>query len=201
MDLKDSQTKINLMRAFAGESQARNRYEFAAATCKTAGYWFLNNIFTITANQEKEHAEIFYNFLKPENNKNITIYEAAYPVNHGDEPVALLKAAAHNETEAATDSYPEFAKVASEEGFTDIAYAFEQIAKIEAAHAERFKCFQTLLEKTALFKGDENTEWICLNCGHIHTGPTAPLSCPVCNHAQGYFVPYKYYHFIAKEYA
>jgi rubrerythrin len=200
MDLKNSQTKINLMRAFAGESQARNRYDFAASKCKTAGYWFLYNIFTLTANQEKEHAEVFYNFLKPENGKNIGISEAAYPVNIEEEPEKLLAAAVHNETEEAKDSYPEFAKTAADEGFGDIAYAFESIAKIEQMHADRFKCFETLLKKSKLFKGDENTEWICLNCGHVHTGPTAPKSCPVCNHAQGYFVPFKYYKFLADSY-
>jgi rubrerythrin len=189
------------MRAFAGESQARNRYDFAAAKCKTSGYWFLYNIFTLTANQEKEHAEIFYNLLKPENGQNIPVDDAAYPVNNEDDVVALLKAAVHNETEEAKDSYPKFAQVAKDEGFDDIAYAFEMIGKIEQMHADRFDCFAKLLEKSALFKGNEDTEWLCLNCGHIHKGVTAPKSCPVCKHAQGYFVPFKYYHFVEKYYA
>jgi rubrerythrin len=201
MDFKKSETRINLMRAFAGESQARNRYDFAASKCKTAGYWFLYNIFTLTANQEKEHAEVFYNLLQSENGDNIVLDCPAFPVNNEDDPVKLLEAAVHNETEEATDSYAKFAETATEEGFADIAYIFESIAKIEQAHADRFDCFAKLLKKSALFKGDENTEWICLNCGHIHKGPVAPKSCPVCKHAQGYFVPYKYYHFIAEQYS
>jgi rubrerythrin len=107
----------------------------------------------------------------------------------------------HNETEEATDSYVAFAKTAEEEGFADIAYTFDSISKIEQMHADRFGCFAKLLKKSQLFKGDDNTEWICLNCGHVHVGPVAPKSCPVCKHAQGYFVPFKYYHFIPEEYA
>jgi rubrerythrin len=201
MDFKKSQTRINLMRAFAGESQARNRYDFAASKCKTAGYWFLYNIFTLTANQEKEHAEVFYNLLQSENGDNIVLDCPAFPVNNEDDPINLLNAAVHNETEEATDSYVAFAKTAEEEGFADIAYIFDSISKIEQMHADRFDCFAKLLKKSQLFKGDDNTEWICLNCGHVHTGPVAPKSCPVCKHAQGYFVPYKYYHFIPEQYA
>jgi rubrerythrin len=201
MDFKNSKTKVNLMRSFAGESQARNRYDFAASKCKTAGYWFLYNIFTLTANQEKEHAEVFYNLLKEANGENIAVDNAAYPVNNDEDPIALLKSAVHNETEEAKDSYPKFAQTARDEGFADIAYIFDSIAAIEQTHADRFDCFAKLLEKSQLFTAEEEVEWICLNCGHIHKGVTAPKSCPVCKHAQSYFVPFNYYHFVAKFYA
>jgi rubrerythrin len=201
VSFKNSKTKVNLMRAFAGESQARNRYEFAAAKCKKAQFWFLYNVFTLTANQEKEHAEIFYNLLKSETGSNISVDTAKYPVDNVDDPIGLLRAAVKNETEEAEDVYPSFAETAREEGFNDIAYTFDMIAKIEAVHAERFECFAKLLEGAELFSGTAETEWICLNCGHIHKGQLAPKTCPVCQHAQGYFVPFKYYQFIAEKYS
>jgi rubrerythrin len=189
------------MRAFAGESQAWMRYTFSASKVKTAGFWFLNNIFTISAAQEKEHAEIFYNLLKSESGTQIEIPGANYPVDNVDDPIGLLLAAVKNETDEATDVYPSFAETAKKEGFADIQFTFEKIALIEQMHADRFGCFAKLLEESKLFEGDKDTEWICLNCGHIHKGPIAPTSCPVCNHAQGYFVPFKYYKFIAEKYS
>ncbi len=200
VNFSESKTKVNLMRAFAGESQARNRYTFAAGKAKKMNLWFLYNIFTFTANQEKEHAEIFYNHLKQENGKKITIDSADYPIDNYDRIEELLRSAQNNEYEEYEKVYPEFARIAKEEGFNDIAFSFEKIAEIEKTHGDRFGCFAELIEKSRMYEGDENTEWICLNCGHIQKGKNVPKQCPVCQHAQGYFVPYKYYKFIAERY-
>ena len=201
VNFSESRTKINLMRAFAGESQARNRYTFAAGKAKKMGCWFLYNIFTFTANQEKEHAEIFYNHLKQENGNKITIDSADYPIDNYDKLEDLLKSAQRNEYDEWETVYPEFAKIAKEEGFLDVAFSFEKIAEIEKTHGDRFGCFAELLESSKMYEGDEDTEWICLNCGHILKGKNAPKQCPVCQHDQGYFVPYKYYKFVAEKYS
>ncbi|MCM1523530.1 MAG: rubrerythrin family protein [Ruminococcus sp.] len=200
VDFSKSETKINLMRAFAGESQARNRYTFAADKAKKMGCGFIYNIFNITANQEKAHAEVFYNHLKQENGGTVFIDNAGYPVDNFDKIEDLLRSAQHNEYEEFEKVYPAFAATAKEEGFPDIAFSFEKIALIESAHGDRFGCFAELLEKSKMFEGDEDTQWMCLNCGHIHTGKSVPKSCPVCQYDQGYFVPYKYYKFIAEKY-
>lgn len=198
-DFSKSETAVNLMRAFAGESQARNRYTFAADEMKKKGYYFLYNIFTLTANQEKEHAKIFYDHLKTLSGTNIIIPDAGYPVDNYGEPEKLLRAAVHNEYEEFESVYPSFAKTAREEGFGAAAYSFEMIAKIEETHGKRFACFAKLMEDSAMFKGDEDTEWMCLNCGNVHKG-NPPERCPVCAEGKGYFVPYKYYCFVAEQY-
>lgn len=200
VSFNSSQTKINLMRAFAGESQARNRYTFAADKAKKMGCYFIYNIFTLTANQEKAHAEIFYNHLRQANGENIDISPAAYPVGNYDTPEELLRSAQHNEYEEYEKVYPDFARIAREEGFLDIAYSFEKIAEVEKTHGDRFGCFAELLENSRMFTGDKDTEWMCLNCGHIYKGANAPKQCPVCSVAQGYFVPFKYYKFMAEKY-
>lgn len=200
VDFNTSKTKVNLMRAFAGESQARNRYTFSADKAKKMGYPFIANIFTITANQEKEHAEIFYNHLKQANGENIEVDTAAYPVGNFDKLDDLLLSARHNEYEEYESVYPDFARTARDEGFPEIAYSFEKIAEIEKTHGDRFECFAKLISESKLFTGDDETEWLCLNCGHIYKGKAVPKLCPVCNGTQGYFVPYKYYKFIAEKY-
>ena len=197
----DSKTKINLMRAFAGESQARNRYTFAGNKAKNMQYQIIYNIFNLTANQEKEHAEIFYNHLKNEKGTKIEIANASYPIDNFDKLEELLRAAQNDEYDEANIVYPEFARTARDEGFPDIAYSFEKIAEVEKSHGDRFGCFASLIENSKLFEGDDDTEWLCLNCGHIHVGKNAPNQCPVCQHAQGYYVPRKYYNFIADNYA
>lgn len=199
VDFNSSRTKANLMKAFAGESQARNRYTFAADKAKKMGCYFISNIFTLTANQEKQHAEIFYDHLRQANGENIDI-DGTYPVDNYDKLEDLLRSAKHNEYEEYEKVYPEFAAVAQEEGFVDIAYSFEKIAEIEKTHGDRFECFAQLLENSKMFEGEDDTEWLCLNCGHIHRGKIVPKQCPVCTAAQGYFVPYKYYKFIAAKY-
>lgn len=199
MDFANSLTKTNLMRAFAGESMARNRYYFASDLAKQQNMYFIHQIFKFTAHQETQHAKIFYDFLKPENGCNIDI-TAGYPVGNYDDLAALLRDAQTHEYQEFQDIYPSFASVARSEGFLPIAFAFEQIAQVEQTHGNRFGTFAELIEQAKLFKATIDTPWLCLNCGHIHTGIEAPQSCPVCHHAQGYFVPEKYYQFIAADY-
>ena len=187
MDWKESVTRENLLRAFAGESQARNRYTFAASTAKKKDLEVLQLVFLYTAGQEKEHAEVFYDHLKQAGCANIDI-TAGYPVDCTEEPLELLKLAAEHEMDEYESAYPAFGDRAEEEGFPAIAAAFRQIAKIEKVHAERFKRFAQLLEQGKLFVSDVDTAWICLNCGHVHHGRQAPAKCPVCQHGQGYFI-------------
>ncbi|MBE7028787.1 MAG: rubrerythrin family protein [Clostridia bacterium] len=191
MELKDSKTKVNLLKAFAGESQARNRYTFAASEAKKQKLHIIEEVFTFTANQEKEHAELFYNALGELKGENINI-EGGYPVDKSTNILELLKSAIHNENEEYSPVYPEFAKVAKEEGFIKIANLFDKIAEIEKTHAERFLLFANWLEKDKLFLCEAETEWLCLNCGHIHKGHEAPKNCPVCDHNQGYFIRKEY---------
>ncbi|MCI9588401.1 MAG: rubrerythrin family protein [Oscillospiraceae bacterium] len=187
MDWKNSETKDNLLRAFAGESQARNRYTFAAAAAKKANLEVIEMLFEYTAGQEKEHGEIFYNHLKEAGCDNIVI-TAGYPVDCTDDVQKLLKLAADHENDEYGDIYPAFAEKAQEEGFAAVAAAFRQIARIEKVHADRFKRFAQLMEQGKLFVSDVETEWMCLNCGHVQRGTKAPEQCPVCKHSQGYFI-------------
>ncbi len=187
IELKTSETARNLMRAFAGESQARNRYSIAAGIARKQKLDIISRIFEFTADQEKEHAEIFYNHLKDLQGNSINI-EGSYPIDHSESLAELLNAAAHNEFEEYDNVYKAFANVAKEEGFAQIASNFEQIAAIEKIHGERFKRFAELMEKDILFASPQSESWICLNCGHIHTGPKVPPMCPVCQHEQGYFI-------------
>lgn len=187
MDFKNSVTKDNLMRAFAGESQARNRYTFAASQAKKENLYVIESIFQYTAGQEKEHAEVFYGFLKDLAGETIHI-DGGYPVDIAPSSLELLRMAQHNEYEEHDPVYKNFAEVAKSEGFNEIAAKFELIAKIEQAHGNRFGRFADFLESGKLFVSDVKTKWICLNCGHIHEGTSAPQSCPVCNHDRGYFM-------------
>ena len=187
MDLKDSVTKENLLRAFAGESQARNRYTFAADACCNNKLQVLEAIFLYTAGQEKEHAEVFYNHLVKAGCENVTL-TANYPVDLTDQPLKLLELAREQEMDEFGDVYPAFAKKAEEEGFAEIARHFRQIAAIEKVHADRFERFARLLRDNKLFVSDVETGWMCLNCGHVFQGTKAPGKCPVCDHDQGYFI-------------
>lgn len=187
MDFKTSQTKDNLMRAFAGESQARNRYTFAAAQAKKEHQHVIEAIFRFTADQEKEHAEVFYKFLKELAGENIYI-EAGYPVDISDDLVKLLRSAQHNEYEEYDPVYQKFSEAAKEEGFQKIAAAFHMIAGIEKTHGDRFAYYAELLEQGKLYVSEIETGWMCLNCGYVHWGKEAPKECPVCQHDQGYFI-------------
>lgn len=187
MEFKDSVTKDNLMRAFAGESQARNRYTFAAAQAKAAGYPVIAEVFLYTANQEKEHAEIFYNHLEELTGENICV-DGCYPVNISEKVTDLLSAAQHNEYEEHDDVYKSFAIKAREEGFLKVAASFEMIAQVEKTHGDRFGYYLKLMQEDELFKAKQKELWICQNCGYIHEGESTPPVCPACNHEQGYFL-------------
>lgn len=190
-DLRNSETKANLMRAFAGESQARNRYTFAAEAAKKAGLYVIERVFLYTAGQEKEHAEIFFNHLKELDGENILI-DAAYPVEEVKDPLKLLYNAHHNEYEEYESAYPSFAETATKEGFHSIASSFRQIAEIEKHHGDRFKKFADAMRENRLFESDTEVKWICLNCGHVYSGTKALEKCPVCSHEKGYFMKIEY---------
>lgn len=187
MDFKSSETAKNLMRAFAGESQARNRYTFAASQARKEGLPVVEAVFTFTAGQEKEHAEVFYDYLKELKGQTI-IVDGGYPVDLYDKTLDLLKAARHNEYEEYGDVYKNFGKTAEEEGFPAIANTFKMIAEIEKLHGDRFQMFADYMEENRLFVSEVETGWMCLNCGHVFRGTKAPGQCPVCHHEQGYFI-------------
>lgn len=185
--LKNSQTMYNLMRAFAGESQARNRYTFAAKIACNKDLPILARLFSFTAEQELAHAKVFYGYLKECNGMNIE-FDAAYPVDYGNDVVFQLEKAHHNEYEEYEQIYPKFAKIADEEGFEPIAFAFREIAKVEKIHGDRFERYAKLLKESKLFHEESNKIFMCLNCGYIYEGQDVPTLCPVCREEQGYFI-------------
>lgn len=187
MDFRESKTKDNLMRAFAGESQARNRYTFAAGQAKKEKLQVVEQVFLFTANQEKEHAEIFYKHLEELAGKNIHI-DGSYPVDLYPDVAQLLRAAQHNEYEEHNDVYKAFAEQAAKEGFPKVAASFQMIAEIEKTHGDRFGYFAEQLEKNRLFISDIKVRWMCLNCGYIYEGESVPPICPTCKHDKGYFI-------------
>ena len=172
MELNRSQTEINLMEAFAGESQARNKYTYYASKAKKDGYEQIAAIFEETALNEKEHAKIWFKLL----------HDGAVPST-----IENLKDAASGENYEWTDMYDGFAKTAKEEGFDHIAYLFEEVGKIEKEHEERYKKLLANIEDGLVFSKDGDKIWKCRNCGHIVIGKEAPEVCPVCNHPQAYF--------------
>lgn len=186
-DFRTSETKENLMRAFAGESQARNRYTFAAEQAKTQNLQVIYRLFLYTAGQEKEHAEIFYNHLKELAGETIQI-DGGYPIDISEDMATLLRMAQHNEYEEHDDVYQKFGEKAKEEGFTQVANSFFQIAEVEKRHGDRFGKFAEYLEQNKLFVSDVKTGWICLNCGYVYEGTNVPEQCPVCQHDKGYFI-------------
>lgn len=186
-DLRNSETVKNLMRAFAGESQARNRYTFAAGIARKEKLPVIEAVFRFTADQEKEHAEIFYNYMKELAGETVHI-DGGYPVNLSEKTLDLLKAARYNEYEEHDSVYREFGDKAKEEGFEEIGRVFHQIGAIEKIHGDRFELFADLMEQNKLFLSEAACGWMCLNCGHVLTATQAPGICPVCTHEQGYFV-------------
>ncbi|MBO4601038.1 MAG: rubrerythrin family protein [Bacilli bacterium] len=171
MELKGSKTEANLMAAFAGESQARNKYTYYASKAKKEGYEQIAAIFEETANNEKEHAKMWFKQL-----------------HGGDVPSTIdnLKDAANGENYEWTEMYEEFAKTAEEEGFTEIARLFRGVGEIEKHHEERYLKLIDNIDNNLVFKKDEEVIWICRNCGHVYYGKEAPLVCPICNHKQSY---------------
>ncbi len=169
-ELKGTKTEQNLMDAFAGESQARNKYTYYASVAKKEGYEQVAAFFLETADNEKEHAKLHLKALAGIGNT-----------------IENLKAAASGENEEWTDMYPRMAREAREEGFNEIAAVFEGIGAIEKAHQERYQLLLKSIEEGTVFKKSTAIAWHCRNCGHIHTGDTAPQLCPVCKHPQAYF--------------
>ena len=188
MTFKNSKTKVNLMKSFAGESQARNRYTMAAEEAREQGMFAISEVFLFTADQERAHAERFYELLSSLSGETIDIC-GSYPVDKQDTLEGLLDAAQHNEYEEAEDVYVTFGNEAKEEGFMEVASAFFQIAGIEKIHGERFGELSNMLKKGTYFENEESTSWMCLNCGNIHTGKRLPGVCPVCRREKGYFIP------------
>lgn len=187
-NLKGTKTAENLLKSFAGESQARNRYTYYASIAKKEGYVQIQNIFIETADNEKEHAERFFKFLADSdlNGTALAINDAGYPIALGDTKSNLLAAAA-GENEEWTQLYPEFAKVAESEGFTDIAFVYKKIAEVESKHEARYNKLVENIEKSQVFSKPETILWKCSNCGYIYEGKEAPGACPACAHPQSYF--------------
>ncbi len=187
LDFRDSRTRENLMRAFAGESQARNRYTFAASQARKEGLEVIARVFEFTADQERAHAKVFYDLLKSCAGETIGI-DGTYPVDICPNTLGLLRAARHNEYQEWEADYRAFASIAHEEGFDLIGGQFELIAEVEKVHGDRFGLFGDLLESGKLFAPQEETVWMCLNCGEIIRSEVAPQNCPICRHGQGYFI-------------
>jgi len=178
-----TKTEQNLLKSFAGESQARNRYDFFASQAKKEGFEQIAAIFQETALQEKEHAKRFFKFLE---GRDLEI-TATYPAGKIGTTAENLKAAAGGENEEWTMLYPEFARIAKEEGFAEIASAYTLIAKVEAEHEKRYLKLLKNIEDGKVFKKDEKVRWQCRNCGYVHEGENAPKMCPACMHEQAYF--------------
>ena len=181
--VKGTKTEQNLLKSFAGESQARGRYVYFASIAKKEGYEQIAAIFNETAEQEKEHAKRFFKFLEG----GMVEITASYPAGILSTTVENLKAAAAGENEEWSELYPEFAKVADEEGFPQIAEAFRRIATVEAGHEARYlKLYERMINGT-VFEDEEEIEWQRRNCGYIHKGKKAPEVCPACQHPKAYF--------------
>ncbi|MDR2105229.1 MAG: rubrerythrin family protein [Deferribacteraceae bacterium] len=191
-NLKGTNTLLNLMKSFAGESQARNRYNIFAGVAEKEGYIQIGNIFNETADNERVHAKEFYKLIAASLDKNATEVvpvDAAYPVILGD-TIANLKTAAAGEHEEAEVLYTAFADEADKEGFPEIAFKYRKIAAVELHHEKRYTALVQSIESGKFFNKDSQVAWKCMKCGHIHTGSTPPALCPICSHPQGYFELY-----------
>lgn len=181
--LKGTKTEKNLLAAFAGESQARNRYTYFASAARKEGFEQIANIFTETAENEKEHAKVFFKYLEG-GDVEIT---AAYPAGKILDTRSNLAAAADGEKHEWTTLYANFAKTANDEGFPEIARSFEQIAKVERFHERRYRKLVENIEKKEVFKKQTKTTWHCINCGYVIEGAEAPAECPACKHPQAFY--------------
>jgi rubrerythrin len=182
-ELIGSRTEKNLLTAFAGESQARNRYGFFASQARKDGFMQIADIFEETANQEREHAKRFFSSLK---GGEVEV-RASFPAGTVGSTLANLKAAAAGEREEWTHMYPEFARIAEEEGFTAVANLFRAVAVAEKQHDRRYEALAANVERGKVFRKDTAVVWRCRNCGYLHEGPEAPKACVACAHPQGYF--------------
>jgi rubrerythrin len=181
--LKGTQTEKNLAIAFAGESQARNRYTFFASVAKKEGFEQISANFLETAEQEKEHAKKFFKYLEG----GMVEITASYPAGVIGKTIDNLMAAANGEREEWSKDYPHFADIAEQEGFPKIAETFRKIATVEQMHEERYKNFIKNIQENKVFEKDEEVIWQCRNCGYLHKGKKAPELCPACEHPQAYF--------------
>ncbi len=185
--VKGTQTEQNLLKSFAGESQARSRYTFFASVAKKEGYEQIAGVFMETAEQEKEHAKRFFKFLEG----GMVEITAAYPAGVIGTTEQNLEAAAAGENEEWSELYPTFADTADAEGFPAIATVFREIAKVEAEHEKRYRTLLDRVKNGSVFERDTEIEWQCRNCGYVHTGKEAPGMCPACAHPQAFFEPKK----------
>jgi rubrerythrin len=183
--IKGSKTESNLLKSFAGESQARSRYKFFASVAKREGYEQISGVFLETAEQEKEHAEVFFKHMSG----GALEITAAYPAGGLGTTVENLRAAAGGEHEEWTEAYPAFADIADAEGFTEIASTWRAIASIEREHESRYRQLLSNIESGTVFHKPKPILWQCRNCGYVHEGTDAPDRCPACAHAQSYFEP------------
>lgn len=181
--LKGTKTEQNLLKSFAGESQARMRYDYFSSQAKKDGLEQIAAIFAETSLNEKEHAKRFFSFLEG----GVVEITATYPAGKIGTTMENLKASAEGENEEWTELYPEFARIAEEEGFREIASAYKLIAKVEKAHEERYRTLYNNLEEGKVFKRDGKVVWKCRNCGFLHEGTVAPKLCPACLHPQSFF--------------
>jgi rubrerythrin len=181
--IKGTRTEQNLLKAFAGESQAKNRYEFAAKVAKKEGYEQIAEFFQETAMQEQQHAKAFFKFLEG----GMVEITASYPAGVIGTTAENLKAAAEGENEEWSDLYPEFARIAEEEGFKKVATMFKLIAKVEAEHEARYRKLLENVEKEQVFEREEKVKWVCRKCGHVHESKKALRNCPICGHPEAYF--------------
>jgi rubrerythrin len=181
--IKGTETEKNLLKAFAGESQARNRYTYFAGVARKAGYEQIAAIFTETAENEKEHAKIFFKYLEG-GEVEIT---AAYPAGTIGDTKANLEAAAAGEKMEWSDLYAGFEQTARAEGFPEVAASFKQIAEVEEFHEKRYRKLAANIETGELFKRPAAVKWHCINCGYVHEGPEAPALCPACKHPRAYY--------------
>lgn len=181
--IKGSQTEKNLLASFAGESQARNRYTFFASAARKEGYEQIANIFTETAQNEKEHAEVFFKYLEG-GDVEIT---AAYPAGMIKDTKANLAAAAEGEHLEWSKLYAEFGKTAKDEGFADVAVSYQEISEVEQFHEARYRKLLANVNNGEVYKKSTTVKWHCINCGYIHEGPEAPKECPACKHPQSYY--------------
>lgn len=181
--LKGTRTEQNLLKSFAGESQARNRYTFFAKKAREEGYEQIAAIFEETARQEETHAKQFFKFLEG----GMVEITASYPAGIITSTAENLLAAAQGENEEWSDLYPEFARIAEEEGFKQIAVKFKAIAKVEAEHEKRYRKLLANIQNGEVFKKKKKTRWVCRKCGFVHESENAPQKCPACDHPQAYF--------------
>ena len=184
--LKDSQTEQNLLKAFAGESQARNRYTYFASVAKKEGYEQISAIFLETAENEKEHAKIFFKHLEKSEGLPVEI-TASYPAGKINTTAENLFAAAEGEKEEWGKLYPDFKEIAEKEGFKDVAESFQEIAEVEEQHEKRYRKLLENVKNKKVFKKDNSVKWKCRNCGYVHEGNEAPQVCPACKHPQPYY--------------